>query len=116
MAIASLYIAVLQVIPLPLFCFSQVSLMAYGDDAATAFGFSSIKNLHEMDDIIDAVSYMGGDPRTGNALEKVKNGVFDTDSRTNAERALVLLTSGSSADDTLKASTELRDLGVKVTK
>jgi hypothetical protein len=91
-------------------------LVTYGDDTATAFGFSQFKDVHEIDDSIDSVSYMGGDPRTGNALYKVKNGIFNMYSRKNAEHALVLLTSGSSADDITQASAELRNMGVKVIK
>lgn len=90
-------------------------MAAYGDDAATAFAFSPIKDVHEVDDSIDAVSYMGGDPRTGNALVKVKDSMFKMYSRKDAEHALILLTSGSSADDSNQAAAELRNAGVKVT-
>lgn len=95
----------------------QVNVVAYGDDAASAFNtFTPVNNLHEIDDSIDSMSYMGGDPRTGNALLKVKNGLFKTFGRSDAKKALVLLTSGGSTDDTLQAATQLRDAGIRVGK
>ncbi|XP_032219271.2 uncharacterized protein LOC5518731 isoform X2 [Nematostella vectensis] len=94
---------------------TQVSLMAYGDDATAAFNFGSVNTTSEIDDGIDAVSYMGGEPKTGNALYKAKKGLFEVSSRPGVSHALVLLTSGSASDEIGPPALELRNAGVKVT-
>lgn len=93
----------------------HVGRMAYGDDVKTALNLKALTDSQQFDDALNIAPYMGGKAHTGNALSKIKTGLFAISGRQDAPRALILLSSGGSADDVVAPALELRDSGVKVT-
>lgn len=94
---------------------THVGLMAYGDNVKTALNLKGINDFKEFDDAVNIAPYIGGKAFTGNALLQMKTALFAISGRQDAPRALILLSSGGSADDVVAPGEELRDSGVKVT-
>ena len=90
-------------------------MMAYGDDVKTAFDLKALSDFKQFDDSVSIAPYVGGRAHTGKALSQLKTGLFAMSGRQDAPRALILLSSGGSADDVVAPGAELRDSGVKVT-
>ena len=93
----------------------HVGMMAYGEDVKTALNLKALTDSQQFDDALNIAPYIGGKAHTGNALSKIKTGLFAISGRQDAPRALILLSSGGSADDVVAPALELRDSGVKVT-
>lgn len=94
---------------------AHVGMVAYGDDVKVAFNLKALTDFKQFDDAVNVAPYMGGKAHTGNALAKLKSGLFGISGRQDAPRALILLSSGGSVDDVAAPGLELRDSGVKVT-
>lgn len=89
--------------------------MSYGDDVKIALNLKALNDFQQFDDAVNIAPYVGGKAHTGNALSKLKTGLFAASGRQDAPRALLLLSSGGSVDDVVAPGLELRDSGVKVT-
>lgn len=89
--------------------------MAFGDDVKTALDLKGLSDFRQFDDAVNIAPYIGGKAYTGSALLQMKTNLFAISGRQDAPRALVLLSSGSSADDVVAPAEELRDTGVKIT-
>lgn len=89
--------------------------MAYGDDVKTALDLKGLRDSRQFDDAVNIAPYIGGKAYTGNALLQMKGSLFAVSGRQDAPRALILLSSGGSADDVVGPAEEVRDSGVKVT-
>lgn len=89
--------------------------MSYGDDVKIALNLQALNDFQQFDDAVNIAPYVGGKAHTGNALSKLKTGLFAASGRQDAPRALLLLSSGGSVDDVVAPGLELRDSGVKVT-
>lgn len=93
----------------------HMGMMSYGDNVKTALDLKALDDFNQFDDAVNIAPYMGGQAHTGNALSKMKTGLFAISGRQDAPRALILLSSGGSVDDVVAPGEELRDSGVKVT-
>ncbi|XP_022803120.1 uncharacterized protein LOC111340522 isoform X2 [Stylophora pistillata] len=94
---------------------THIGLMAFGDDVKTALDLKGLSDFRQFDDAVNIAPYIGGKAYTGNALLQMKTNLFAISGRQDAPRALILLSSGGSADDVIAPAEELRDTGVKVT-
>lgn len=94
---------------------THVGLMAYGDSVKTALDLKGLSDFKQLDDAVNIAPYIGGKAYTGNALLQMKTSLFAISGRQDVPRALILLSSGGSADDVVAPGEELRDSGVKVT-
>lgn len=89
--------------------------MTFGDNVKTALDLKGFSDFRQFDDAVNIAPYIGGKAFTGNALLQMKTTLFAVSGRQDAPRALILLSSGGSADDVVAPAEELRDSGVKVT-
>ena len=94
---------------------THFGLMAYGDTAKTVLNFKELMDFKQFEDSVNTAPYIGGQAYTGSALLQLKTSLFALIGRQDAQRAVILLSSGGSSDDVVAPAGELRESGVNIT-
>ncbi|KAM9307563.1 collagen alpha-1(XIV) chain [Gastrophryne carolinensis] len=95
---------------------TQVGVVQYSDDARTEFKLNSHNNKESLLAAIQAISYKGGNTKTGRAIKHVREDLLKAESgmRKGVPRVLVVITDGRSQDETIKIASELHLEGVSI--
>lgn len=95
---------------------AQVALVAYNRRATTVFGLDVHESGSAILNAVGEASYMGGGVSTGAALLHIYSKVLTVanGARPGVNKAVVVVTDGSGADDAVVPAQKLRDSGVSV--
>nr|DBA24018.1 TPA: hypothetical protein GDO54_011726 [Pyxicephalus adspersus] len=95
---------------------TQVGVAQYSDDARTEFKLNSHKSKESLLAAISAISYKGGNTKTGRAIKHVREDLFTAEAgmRKGVPRVLVVITDGRSQDETVKFANEMHLEGFSI--
>ncbi|KAM5158018.1 collagen alpha-1(XIV) chain [Mantella aurantiaca] len=95
---------------------TQVGVAQYSDDARTEFKLNSHKSKASLLAAINAISYKGGNTKTGRALKHVREDLFTVESgmRKGVPRVLVVITDGRSQDETITFANQMHLEGFSI--
>ncbi|XP_073488307.1 collagen alpha-1(XIV) chain isoform X1 [Aquarana catesbeiana] len=95
---------------------TQVGVAQYSDDARTEFKLNSHKNKASLLAAINAISYKGGNTKTGRAIKHVREDIFTVESgmRKGVPRVLVVITDGRSQDETVTFANQMHLEGFSI--
>ncbi|XP_040287934.1 collagen alpha-1(XIV) chain isoform X1 [Bufo bufo] len=95
---------------------TQVGVAQYSDDARTEIKLKSHRNKESLLAAINAISYKGGNTKTGRAIKHVREDLFTVESgmRKGVPRVLVVITDGRSQDDAIKLAYEMQQEGFSI--
>lgn len=93
---------------------SHIGFVVFSTNSQVVLNFKTYFDQKSVENAIDDIKYTGGVTDIGSGLELVKSKIFDSTSRPNVPRILIVVTSGKSTGDVLRPSKALRDAGVTV--
>lgn len=93
---------------------SHIGFVVFSTNSQVVLNFKTYFDQKNVEKAIDDIKYTGGLTNIGAGLELVKNKLFDSKSRPNVPRILIVVTSGKSTGEVLVPSKALRDAGVTV--
>nr|XP_040033771.1 collagen alpha-1(XXI) chain isoform X1 [Gasterosteus aculeatus aculeatus] len=94
--------------------FTQVGVVQYSDDPVLEIPLGKHFSTKELIKAMESIEYMGGNTRTGTAIEFATKKLFGLSERGPAgiSRIAVVLTDGKSQDEVLKAAEAARKKGI----
>ncbi|XP_061766328.1 collagen alpha-1(XXI) chain isoform X1 [Nerophis ophidion] len=94
--------------------FTQVGVVQYTDDPVLEIPLGKYSNTKDLIREIESIEYMGGNTRTGTAIEFATDKLFGLSERSpmGVSRIAVVLTDGKSQDAVQKAAEDARRKGV----
>ncbi|CAH1254030.1 COL12A1 [Branchiostoma lanceolatum] len=95
---------------------TQIGLLQYSSQPRVEFSLGANRNLLDLLQAIDGVSYMTGGNNIGQALQTVSTSslLLGNGTRTDARRVVILVSGGSSSDDVIKPAQQLQQTGAVV--
>ena len=92
----------------------RVSVVQYAGQARTEFFLDQYFDLQAAQDAVQAIQYMGGWTRTGDAIDFATNVHFDVrnGARANVTKIAVVITDGISQDDVNRPARRMRQAGI----
>lgn len=94
--------------------FTQVGVVQYSDNPVLQIPLGEYSSNRDLIKAMESIEYMGGNTRTGTAIEFATEKVFGSSERgpLGVSRIAVVLTDGKSQDEVLKAAEAARKKGV----
>ena len=93
---------------------SHIGFVVISTNSQVVLNFKTYFDQKSVENVIDDIQYTGGVTDIGAGLGLVKNNLFDSTSRPNVSRILIVVTSSKSIGDVLTPSKALRDEGITV--
>ncbi|XP_019627188.1 PREDICTED: collagen alpha-3(VI) chain-like [Branchiostoma belcheri] len=92
----------------------RVSIVQYAVQARTEFFLDQYFDLQALQDAVEAIQYMGGYTKTGNAIDFATNVHFDVrnGARATVTKIVVVITDGISQDDVQRPARRMRQAGI----
>ncbi|KAG7462801.1 hypothetical protein MATL_G00188600 [Megalops atlanticus] len=94
--------------------FTQVGVVQYSDDPILHIPLGTYYSSTELIEAMEAIEYMGGNTRTGKAIQFASERLFATSerARNGVSKIAVVLTDGKSQDEVAAAAEEARKKGI----
>ena len=90
---------------------TRVAIVQYSTAPETQFRFADAENVGMLHGLIDEMSLLKGNTRTGDALSLIGDEIF-SEARSDAAKVLILLSDGESQDDVTSSAKNLAEQGV----
>ena len=87
---------------------THVAVAVYAKETQIIFNLKKHYNHQDMDDDINAASYISGPSMAGNALRDVKTKIYDPNSRPDVPRVLITIMNGKPNDEIQRPVNELK--------